>query len=102
MEGGRRPYPSALRQLPIRLRCSLHTLTNPYPRAHTHPPPLPRRACHGPARQTPDDERRKLLSFVVVGGGPTGVEVAAELHDMIFEDLKELYPGLVQVSNRGG
>ena len=28
-------------------------------------------------------ERQKLLSFVIVGGGPTGVEVAAELHDMI-------------------
>lgn len=28
-------------------------------------------------------ERKKLLSFVIVGGGPTGVEVAAELHDMI-------------------
>ena len=28
-------------------------------------------------------ERQKLLSFVMVGGGPTGVEVAAELHDMI-------------------
>ncbi|GBF96542.1 hypothetical protein Rsub_09125 [Raphidocelis subcapitata] len=45
---------------------------------------------------TSDDERRKLLSFVVVGGGPTGVEVAAELHDMIFEDLKELYPTVIK------
>jgi hypothetical protein len=36
---------------------------------------------------TPEEERRKLLSFVVVGGGPTGVEVAAELYDMIHEDL---------------
>lgn len=32
-------------------------------------------------------ERQKLLSFVVVGGGPTGVEVAAELHDMVRDDL---------------
>ena len=40
-------------------------------------------------------ERQKLLSFVVVGGGPTGVEVAAELHDMIDEDLSRLYPELV-------
>jgi NADH:ubiquinone reductase (non-electrogenic) len=37
---------------------------------------------------TPESERKKLLSFVVCGGGPTGVEVAAELHDMVFEDLK--------------
>ncbi|KIZ06131.1 NADH dehydrogenase, partial [Monoraphidium neglectum] len=45
---------------------------------------------------TPDEERRKLLSFVVVGGGPTGVEVAAELHDMIFDDLKDLYPSVIK------
>ncbi|KAG1650550.1 hypothetical protein FOA52_009119, partial [Chlamydomonas sp. UWO 241] len=32
---------------------------------------------------TTAEERKKLLSFVVVGGGPTGVEVAAEMHDMI-------------------
>jgi len=37
-------------------------------------------------------ERKKLLSFVIVGGGPTGVEVAAELHDLITEDLSKLYP----------
>jgi len=28
-------------------------------------------------------ERRRLLDFVVVGGGATGVEVAAELHDLL-------------------
>eukprot|EP00877_Chromochloris_zofingiensis_P004510 jgi/Chrzof1/1405/Cz10g06180.t1 len=46
--------------------------------------------------QTPDEERRKLLSFVVVGGGPTGVEVAAEMYDMIHEDLRDLYPDLIK------
>lgn len=40
-------------------------------------------------------ERKKLLSFVIVGGGPTGVEVAAELHDLITEDLVKLYPDQV-------
>lgn len=40
----------------------------------------------------PPQERKKLLSFVIVGGGPTGVEVAAELHDLITEDLVKLYP----------
>ncbi|WIA22726.1 hypothetical protein OEZ86_009686 [Tetradesmus obliquus] len=40
-------------------------------------------------------ERERLLSFVVVGGGPTGIEVAAELHDVIHEDLKGLYPSLM-------
>jgi hypothetical protein len=34
------------------------------------------------------EDRARLLSFVVCGGGPTGVEVAAELHDMVFHDLK--------------
>ena len=29
-----------------------------------------------------DIERRNLLSFCVVGGGPTGVEYAGELHDL--------------------
>jgi len=45
---------------------------------------------------TPEEERKRLLSFVVCGGGPTGVEVAAEMHDMIFEDLKEHYPELMK------
>ncbi|KAF5728960.1 external alternative NAD(P)H-ubiquinone oxidoreductase B2 mitochondrial-like [Tripterygium wilfordii] len=39
-----------------------------------------------------DDERKKILHFVVVGGGPTGVEFAAELHDFVTEDLVKLYP----------
>ena len=29
-----------------------------------------------------DNERRGLLHFVCVGGGPTGIEFAAELHGM--------------------
>lgn len=40
-------------------------------------------------------ERKQLLSFVICGGGPTGVEVAAELHDLIKEDLVKLYPNEV-------
>lgn len=39
-----------------------------------------------------DEERKKMLHFVVVGGGPTGVEFAAELHDYVNEDLLKLYP----------
>jgi len=31
-----------------------------------------------------------------VGGGPTGVEFSAELHDIIKEDLARLYPDLVK------
>lgn len=45
---------------------------------------------------TPDDERRRLLSFVVSGGGPTGVEFAAELYDMLNEDLVKFYPKLLR------
>jgi NADH:ubiquinone reductase (non-electrogenic) len=37
---------------------------------------------------TTDEERRCLLRFVVVGGGPTGVEFAAEMHDFLHEDLE--------------
>ncbi|PIA34374.1 hypothetical protein AQUCO_03800171v1 [Aquilegia coerulea] len=39
-----------------------------------------------------DEERKNNLHFVVVGGGPTGVEFAAELHDFLEEDLSRLYP----------
>ncbi|MDB5034752.1 MAG: putative dehydrogenase [Chlorobi bacterium] len=40
------------------------------------------------------EERNRLLHFVVVGGGPTGIEFAAELHDLIEEDLGRSYPHL--------
>ncbi|KDP20881.1 hypothetical protein JCGZ_21352 [Jatropha curcas] len=39
-----------------------------------------------------EEERKRILHFVVVGGGPTGVEFAAELHDFVNEDLVKLYP----------
>lgn len=41
-----------------------------------------------------EEERRQLLHFVVVGGGPTGVEFAAEMHDFLVEDITKTYPGL--------
>lgn len=41
-----------------------------------------------------EDERKRMLQFVVVGGGPTGVEFAAELHDFVSEDLVKLYPSV--------
>ncbi|KAL8497468.1 hypothetical protein ACS0TY_020971 [Phlomoides rotata] len=43
-----------------------------------------------------DQERKRILHFVIVGGGPTGVEFAAELHDFVDEDLARLYPTLKQ------
>lgn len=36
---------------------------------------------------TDERERKRLLSFVVCGGGPTGVEFASELFDMVNEDV---------------
>lgn len=45
---------------------------------------------------TSDEERRRLLSFVVSGGGPTGVEFAAELYDMLNEDLLKSFPRLLR------
>ncbi|TYI87924.1 hypothetical protein E1A91_D04G170400v1 [Gossypium mustelinum] len=41
-----------------------------------------------------EEERRINLHFVIVGGGPTGVEFAAELHDFVQEDLVNLYPSV--------
>lgn len=45
---------------------------------------------------TSDEERRRLLSFVVSGGGPTGVEFAAELYDLLNEDLTKHFPKLLR------
>lgn len=41
-----------------------------------------------------EEEKRRIMHFVVVGGGPTGVEYAAELHDLAFDDLAKLYPSV--------
>lgn len=45
------------------------------------------------------EERKRLLTFVVVGGGPTGVEFAAELHDFMRADLAAVYPEEVRDSH---
>jgi len=39
-----------------------------------------------------DPKRKHLLTFVVVGGGPTGVEMAAELQDYVNESLCKWMP----------
>ncbi|KAI8871382.1 FAD/NAD(P)-binding domain-containing protein [Ramicandelaber brevisporus] len=42
----------------------------------------------------PDDEIDRLMHIVVVGGGPTGCEAAAEFSDMLHDDLKVWIPEL--------
>jgi|WetSurMetagenome_2_1015567.scaffolds.fasta_scaffold03937_6 NADH:ubiquinone reductase (non-electrogenic) len=41
-----------------------------------------------------EEEKRNYLRFVVCGGGPTGVEFAAEMHDFIEDDVKKKYKEL--------
>ena len=41
------------------------------------------------------EQRRRLLSFLIVGGGVTGVEVAAELLEMARETLLPKYPSIL-------
>ena len=45
-----------------------------------------------PSQDTQEVER--LLHMIVVGGGPTGVELSGELHDFLEDDLKSWYPEL--------
>ncbi|KAF8964751.1 pyridine nucleotide-disulfide oxidoreductase-domain-containing protein [Flammula alnicola] len=44
-----------------------------------------------------DIERRRLLNFCIVGGGPTGIEFSAELHDLIHSDIAKHYPALARL-----
>ncbi|KAG1740488.1 NDE1, mitochondrial external NADH dehydrogenase [Suillus paluster] len=41
-----------------------------------------------------DIQRRNLLNFCIVGGGPTGVEFSAELHDLLHAEIERHYPSL--------
>jgi len=40
-------------------------------------------------------ERNRLLSFVVVGGGPTSCEFITELHDFLSDDVEKWFPNFV-------
>jgi len=44
--------------------------------------------------ETDDAEVERLLTFVSVGGGPTGVEFIGELTDFVTQDVGRLYPRL--------
>lgn len=45
---------------------------------------------------TSSEERGRLLSFCIVGGGPTGIEFAAELYDLVNDNLRKLYPDIIK------
>lgn len=38
------------------------------------------------------EERKKKLTFIIVGGGPTGVEFSAELYELIKDTFSHYYP----------
>lgn len=44
----------------------------------------------------PDETKRCLLHFAIVGGGPTGMEFAASLSDLLEQDLSRIYPDQMQ------
>lgn len=51
--------------------------------------------CFETAAREPDKKRRKnLLTFVIVGGGATGVEYAGALAELIHGPLMKDYPGV--------
>lgn len=37
------------------------------------------------------EQRKNILNFIIVGGGPTGVELAGELHEFIRESFSKYY-----------
>jgi len=46
-------------------------------------------------RERNEERRREFLTFVVVGGGPTGIELAAAIQDFVRKALIRDYPSLM-------
>jgi NADH:quinone reductase (non-electrogenic) len=46
------------------------------------------------SRETDPELKKQLLSFVIVGGGPVGVELASSLRDLMDHSLRRMYPEL--------
>jgi len=40
------------------------------------------------------EQVRQRLTFVVCGGGPTGIEAAAEIHDLLHDEVARSFPAL--------
>ena len=41
-----------------------------------------------------NEEATRLITFVIVGGGPTSIEFASELYDFVKKDVIRWYPDL--------
>lgn len=52
------------------------------------------------SRETDPEVRRALLTFVIVGGGPTGVEFAGALHELMRNVLTKDFPELAATEKR--
>ncbi len=46
------------------------------------------------ANTTDSVKRKELLTFGVIGGGPTGVELVAEMGELFWDNIISLYPGV--------
>lgn len=49
--------------------------------------------------ETDVQEQRELLSIVIVGGGPTGVTLAAKIADLFNDELAEAFPNLISLAH---
>jgi len=46
-----------------------------------------------------ENEKKRLLTFLVVGGGPTSIEFTSELFDFLHNDVSRWYPDLAKSYN---
>ena len=46
----------------------------------------------------PEEEVKRRVTFVVCGGGATGVEIAAELDDLLDDELRATFPEVARLS----